>query len=116
MTEEITKPTEPTWMELVRNVSDNGAAIKWPLDRWGYTSDLRKAVVRAAANTTGNAAKEELLVATLMIALAHVKKRRDKDRRMQAERAENTLAAELAREPMERFGLQLVTKKETVNG
>jgi len=102
--------TEPSWMKLVREVSDNGASIRWPMDTWGYTTDLRKAVVRAAANTTGNLAKEDLLIGTLMVALAHVKKRRDKDRRNQAERMANQAAAELAREPLESYGLQLKSK------
>lgn len=100
---------EPAWMQLARDVSDNPGNIKWPVDRWNFTSDLRKAIARAASGMGGHPDKEDLLIGTLMVALAHVKKRRDKDRRIKAQRNAYHAEQAAAREPMERFGLQTVT-------
>jgi hypothetical protein len=107
--------TEPGWMQLVREVSDNPAAIRWPADRWGYTAAIRKAVTDAAGRTGGNTDKEDLLIGTLMVALAHVKARREKDAVQRRLRFNRARAGEEARAPMERFGT-FNNKKEQANG
>lgn len=108
----VEKQVEPEWMQLAREVSDNSAAVKFPTDKWGFTSDLRKALLKAAGGTNGVAAKEELLIGTIMVGLAHIKKRKDKERRLAQQRLEYQAQTAKEREPLERFGLQTVTPKK----
>lgn len=95
--------------ELMDNVSDNSSLIVWPRDEWGFTSELKKAIVKIASRVPTEE-KSDLAIATLMVALAHLKKRRAKDARVAKLMLDETAKAEIAREPMERFGK--VTKKE----
>lgn len=80
----------------IANVSDNVALINFPTDQWGFTSGVRKAVLQAASRVEGQDDKHDLLVGTLSILVAHIRKRKVKDtadrelrfKRMQAAAAE----------------------------
>lgn len=89
---------EPEWMQLARDVSTNPAAIRWPTNALGVLAvgKLRKAIAEAASAMAGNPVKEELVIATLMVGLAHIKARRDKDKRTKEKRLGtiNDIAAE----------------------
>ncbi len=89
--------------ELMENVSDNPAQIKWPSDQWGFTTEVKKAISSAAGRLGGSQDKHDLLIATLMVALAHVKKRHAKDVRVRAERLGKIKQQQVARQPLERF-------------
>ena len=52
-------------------VSANPAMVEFPLDRWGMTSELRKAGIRAAQSVRGDPEKQALLVATLRVLAQH---------------------------------------------
>lgn len=118
MTEETKVPdkVEPAWMELARNVSCNASQIRWPQNALGVAqvSSLRKAIADAANSMRGNTEKEDLVIATLLVGLAHVKARRDKDKLTKTARlsAGNAMAAER----ISRDGWHPLTTKETANG
>lgn len=106
MTEEVKSPLvqeETPLQYLMRTVSDNPAAIQWPSDQWGFTSEVRKAISLAAGKLGGSKEKEALLIGTIMVGLAHVKKRSEKDKRNRELRLANTKRAAEARKPLERF-------------
>jgi hypothetical protein len=87
----------------MENVSDIATQIKWPRDEWGFTSDLRKTVVQIAhkANTPE---KSDLVIEHLMLAIAHMRKRKDKDAKLRTKRLQDIKQAEVKRQPLERFG------------
>lgn len=75
---EVKKELTPV-QKLMAEVSDNPALVTWPRDRWGFTADLKKAILLSAGAVRGNADKHDLLLNTLAVAIAHVQKRRAKD-------------------------------------
>ncbi|QOE32113.1 hypothetical protein CPT_Palo_054 [Rhizobium phage Palo] len=101
----------PAWADLVENVSANPAQIVWPTDTWGITSDLRKALMRAAGSVQGVPEKHELFVATLMVGLAHIKARRDRDVGNREKRVAEIKQAAVARRPLERFSTYNTNKE-----
>lgn len=107
-----TKPALPAWIDLVRNVSDNQSQIKWPTDVWGFTSDLRKEFALLVGKLNGHPAKTEILLATLAIMTAHVKKRTAKDDRTREARRAFVQAGAEARKPLERFGTYNTNSQE----
>ena len=94
---------QPEWMKLATNVAVNPAHIEWPRDEHGITSDLKQAIIQAAMKCKGNAAKEQILIGTIMVGLAHVRKRTKKDAEVQAARIAKTKQLAEARKPLERF-------------
>lgn len=84
--------------ELIVNVSANPAEIQFPTDKWGFTSAIRKEVLRTAANVKGQKDKHDLLVATMAVLVAHIQKRLpgDVQRRVDAQAAIAKFAAERA--------------------
>lgn len=95
--------TGPWWGPLVTNVDVNPSKIEWPRDEHGTTSKLKKAFTEAAMSIKGNKQKEEVLIATIMVGLAHIRKRVVKDREVQEQRIVNIRKAAAARAPVERF-------------
>ena len=88
--------------ELIVNVSDNPGAIVFPTDQWGFTSQVRKAVLTAASTVRGQDDKHLLLVGTLSVLLAHIKARLPKDKQYQADRLASQAVEEAARTSRER--------------
>ncbi len=95
---------------LMANVSNIAANVKFPRDPWGFTSELKQELVKIAhkANTPE---KSALLVGTLMVALAHVQKRKEKDQKTKADRLTLIQKQEDARKPFERFGSPTLPKE-----
>lgn len=52
-------------------VSHNAAFVEFPRDKWGMTSELRKAGLRAAGSVRGNKEKYDLFVSTLRVLAQH---------------------------------------------
>lgn len=94
---------QAAWIALAKNVSDNPAQIEWPRDEHGITSKLKKALAEAAMSVKGNKEKEAVLIGTIMVGLAHVRKRVIKDGEVQARRLEDIRRKAEARKPLERF-------------
>lgn len=115
MSEDV-KKKEPAWLDLVRNVSDNPAAIKWPADHWGFTSEIKQDFVALVGKLRGHPAKTEILLATLAVMTAHVRKRGDKDDRIRSQRRAFVQAGQIAREPLERFSTNGSNNKEIARG
>lgn len=64
---------------LIANVSDNPAKVEFPTDKWGFTSAIRKEVLKAASNVKGNEEKHNLLLGTLAILCQHIMVRKEGD-------------------------------------
>lgn len=102
-------------IELIKNVSDNPAAIRWPLDEWGFTAEMRKAFTKTVGRLSGNAQKEQLLLATITLMAAHLKARSDKDKKNAELRRKRMKEAAEKRAPLEAFNVPTPTK-EKVDG
>lgn len=89
--------------ELMENVSDIASKVVYPRDPWGITSDLKAAVTKLAGKLNGNDQKNELAIGTLLVALAHLQKRRDKDKLLASKRAAEIKDEAAKRTPRERF-------------
>lgn len=94
---------QAAWVALAKNVSDNPSQIEWLRDEHGITSKLKRALTEAAMSVKGNKEKEAVLIGTLMIGLAHIRKRVVKDAEVQARRIEDIRKKAEARKPLERF-------------
>lgn len=80
---------------LVKNASANPALLEFPRDVNGFTTALRKELLTAAGRVQGFEDKQELLLNTLYVAVAHIKARYKKDRedREQTAKWQGELAA-----------------------
>jgi hypothetical protein len=87
---------------LLANVSDNPAKLEFPTDKWGFTSGIKKEVLKAASTVRGQQDKHDLLTATIAVLLQHIKVRLDKDRIAQEQRLAEIDAARDERAPRER--------------
>lgn len=65
--------------KLIDEVDINPVKIDFPQDVWGATSEVKKAVLKAASQIKGQDDKHDLLIGTLLILLAHVRKRKAVD-------------------------------------
>ena len=93
---------------LMRDVSDNPANVKWPADRWGLTTEIRKAILNSGGRVCGNADKHDILLNTLAVAIAHVQKRRKKDVEYALSSRAGREAAQAERIPRQRVSAGLV--------
>ena len=96
--------------ELVAAAGDNPATLVFPTDRWGFTSGIKREVLKAASTVRGQDDKHALLVGTLAVLIAHIKKRKAKDEQVQADRMAGIQAARTERAPRERV-TAIVTPK-----
>lgn len=94
--------------ELLASVPANPADLKFPTDKWGFTSGIRKEVLRAAAAVRGADEKHELLVMTLAILIQHIHARKAKDAANHAETLERRRKAAEGRAIRETFSGSLV--------
>lgn len=65
--------------ELLASVPANPADLKFPTDKWGFTSGVRREVLKAASSVRGQEEKHDLLVMTLAILIQHIHARKPKD-------------------------------------
>lgn len=87
MTED-TKTPEAVVVAADVGVPANPAMINWPQDKWGYTSELRKAGLKLAAGIQGQDDKHALALATLATLARHIHARHQADKKAKAERME----------------------------
>lgn len=69
----------------VKAAGANPAELQFPTDPWGFTSEIKKAALRAAGTVRGQDDKHMLLLGTLAVLMAHVKARLTSDKATQAE-------------------------------
>lgn len=123
MTKTVTAPgqkvapdTEPTSNEqlrkLILDVSPNPAALVFPTDKWGFTSDIKKAVLRAATVVKGQDDKHDLIMHTLAVLAAHLVARKGVDALFAAGRMDRKQAAADERAPRQRVSASVVAKPE----
>lgn len=81
VTPQIIRPvnTEEEMKVLMDNVATNPAKVEWPRDTWGFTSPLKKELLKAASNVRGDKDKYTLLTSVLVIAIKHLKARQEVD-------------------------------------
>lgn len=89
--------------ELIAQVTDNPAKLVFPTDRWGFTSEVKKAILKAAGSVRGHEDKHDILLATLVVLVTHVKLRKDKDVAEKALRLERIQKAADERLPREGY-------------
>ena len=65
---------------MLESVSANPATVEFPRDTWGFTSELKKHALRAAASVNGSDDKQQLLMDTLAVLVKHVVARFPKDK------------------------------------
>lgn len=93
---------EPAKAAKAPHKNTNPMAIKWPTDPWGFTRELRTAVVKASTRCAGSAEKKELLDATLAVAVefldaSHEKKAEKKAVLMEKARSEHVPTPPIAK-------------------
>ena len=66
--------------DLLSKVGINPAKLEFPTDKWGFTSAVKKEILKAAGNVKGQDDKHDLLLSTLLVLITHIKLRKDKDR------------------------------------
>ncbi|WKV16990.1 hypothetical protein [Nostoc phage NMeng1] len=96
--------------ELLSKVTDNPASLEFPTDRWGFTSEIKKVVLKRAASVRGQEDKHSMLLATMAILMAHIKARYPKDKERFAQMLADVEAAAQERAPRERVSAPAVAE------
>lgn len=92
----------------VAKVGTNPATLEFPTDRWGFTSGIKREVLKAAATIKGQDDKEALITAVLAILLQHIRVRHQSDKELQEDRKARYIAAAEERAPRERVGAAVI--------
>ena len=69
----------PGLKALIAVAGANPATLVFPQDKWGFTSALKKEILKAAGSVKGQDDKHDLLLGTLVVLVTHIKARKDKD-------------------------------------
>jgi hypothetical protein len=88
-----------TW---VAKTGTNPAELQFPTDRWGFTSNIKKEVLKAASTIRGQQDKTDLVIAVLAVLLQHIKLRQPVDAAIAATSLQRQQAAINERAPRER--------------
>jgi hypothetical protein len=96
--------------ELLGKVTDNPATLEFPTDRWGFTSEIKKVVLKRAASVRGQEDKHSMLLATMAILMAHIKARYPKDKERFAQMLADVEAAAQERAPRERVSAPAIAE------
>lgn len=72
----------------------NPTKIAWPTDKWGFTRELRKAVLSAASKLNGDADKKKLLDATIEVAIEFLEVNYESGKRERKRKLEKMAAKE----------------------
>lgn len=89
--------------DLLAKVGTNPAKLEFPQDRWGFTSAIRKEVLKAASAVKGQDDKHNLLLSTLLVLLTHIKARKDADTENRKKFMSELDKAHLERLPREQY-------------
>jgi hypothetical protein len=106
----MTKEEIPGLRDLLATVGTNPAALQFPQDRWGFTSAIRKEVLKAASAVKGQEDKHNLLLSTLLVLITHIKARKDADAANRQKFHEELEKAHMERLPREQYSAPV--KKE----
>ena len=82
--------------------TSNPALLEFPTDKWGFTSGIKKEVLRVASTIRGKDDKHAILVQTMAVLAAHIKGRLQLDKAHAEARAEALAKLEAERLPRER--------------
>jgi len=107
-------PAPPETKEEIRSMittaSANPADLQFPTDTWGFTSDIKKAVLRAASTIRGQDDKHNLMLQTLSVLAAHIVARKPKDAEFAQKRTDRKKASADERAPRQRVSASVVAK------
>lgn len=90
--------------ELVAKATANPATLDFPQDPWGFTSQIKKEVLKAGSTVRGQQDKHDLLIGTLSVLIRHLQLRLPADRAVANTQLERMKAAQAERAPRERIG------------
>lgn len=88
-----------TW---VAKAGTNPAELQFPTDRWGFTSGIKKEVLKAASTIRGQQDKTDLVISVLAVLIQHIKLRQSQDAALAAISLQRQNAAIDGRAPRER--------------
>jgi hypothetical protein len=105
VTPQLIRPvnTDEEMKVLMENVATNPAKVEWPRDTWGFTSPLKKELLKAASNVKGDKDKHTLLTSVLIIAIKHLQARQTVDVEARKQQAAFNQAAQEDRLKRQRF-------------
>jgi len=89
--------------DLVARATANPAELTFPTDKWGFTSQIKKEVLKAASSVRGQDDKHDLLIGTLSVLIRHIQLRKDSDKALELARMDRHKAAATERAPRERI-------------
>lgn len=90
--------------QLVAKATANPALLEFPTDKWGFTSGIKKEILKAASTVRGQDDKHDLLVGTLAVLIRHIQLRKASDKATEDHRRSVQEAARAERAPRERVG------------
>lgn len=96
--------------DWVARTTANSAELQFPTDKWGFTSGIKKEVLKAASTIRGQQDKTDLVMAVMAILMQHIRLRQKPDQELQAVRQERYAAAKAERAPRERVTAAVVAK------
>ena len=102
--------------DLVANATSNPAELVFPTDKWGFTSEVKKAILKAAGTVRGQDDKHALLVGTLAVLIQHIKLRKGSDAALAETSRLRRLDAANDRANRSRVQGSMTNPEETVNG
>lgn len=77
----------------------NPMHVQWPTDPWGFTRELRKAILLAASKTAGDKDKKKLLDETLAVGLSFIEAKFKSDEAHRAQRLARANGGKPAAQP-----------------
>lgn len=90
--------------DYVSRATANPAELQFPTDRWGFTSDIKKTILKAGSTINGQDDKHDLVIGTLAVLIRHIQLRKAKDKASAQSRLARIDAAQVERAPRERVG------------
>lgn len=93
---------------FVSKAGTNPAQLEFPTDKWGFTSNIKKEVLKACATIKGQQDKTDLVTAVLAVLLKHVQLRQVEEQTNQVVRRDRLRAAASERAPRERIGAAVI--------
>ena len=90
--------------EMIRKAesTSNASLLEFPTDKWGFTSGIKKEVLKVASTIRGKDDKHMILVQTMAVLMAHIKGRLTLDKEHEEKRQEQIKKLDAERLPRER--------------
>lgn len=90
--------------DLVAKATANPATLQFPTDKWGFTSQIKKEVLKAGSTVRGQDDKHDLLIGTLSVLIRHLQLRKSTDLENAQRQLKRIEQAQAERAPRERVG------------